>query len=148
SPMNLLVVLALGHVLAAGPGGRAAADEASSRAKELSSLRGFSPVCFSPDGRTLLLGRFNPGEESDAVLWDVARGREKDRFRWTGVGSATIGPDGWMTLVDDKGKLTLRDTATGRQRATPLRDLFFTWPVVFSPDGNLLAGNQAGVLKV
>src|SRR5262245_19256792 len=60
----------------------------------LATLRSFTPVCFSPDSRTLLLARFDPVEGSEAVVWDLEAGRQRHRFRWRGVASATISPDG------------------------------------------------------
>jgi WD40 repeat protein len=118
------------------------------RNKGLASLRSFSPVCFSPDGHTLLLSRFDPTEKTEAVVWDVDGGKERKRFRWSGASSTTISPDGRMALVDEKGKLTLRDVVTGLDQRTPISELFFASPVVFSQDGKLAAGNQAGILKV
>jgi RNA polymerase sigma factor (sigma-70 family) len=127
---------------------RPGADDMQVVAKDLPRLGGFTPLCFSPDGRLLLLACFNGEEEGQAVVWDIRGGRELNRFLWPGVGQATIGPDGRMALVDEGGKLTLRHAASGREERTPVGGLLFTWPVVFSPDGKRLAGNQGGVLKV
>jgi WD40 repeat protein len=42
----------------------------------LSTLKSFTPVCFSPDGRTLLLARFDPVADTEAVVWDLDAGRQ------------------------------------------------------------------------
>jgi WD40 repeat protein len=111
----------------------------------------FVPACFSPDGR-MLAGKhcFNwgitPQEVSDVTaVWDVATGRELDRFEYTSPFSAVFTPQGQLGLVDDHGALVLRDPASRRVEVTPVEPLTsFDLLIVFSPDGRLVAYSAPG----
>jgi len=119
------------------------------------SARIVGAIAFSPDGRHLLTGG------RDAVLWDIADGRELRRLTgdWLWASAVAFSPDGRRALV-------------GEQRRTPLEPLRahlwaietgetprrLVWPassvtaatesVAFSPDGRQIvtAGGPEAIL--
>ncbi len=102
-------------------------------------------VAFSPDGKLVA-----SAATWDAKVWDVATGRELERFR--GKLRAQIvafSPDGKTLLaVNHDGAVTGWDVETGTIRtrtASPLRDAYFSTPVAaFSADRKLLALTDHG----
>jgi dipeptidyl aminopeptidase/acylaminoacyl peptidase len=117
-----------------------------------------APLDVSPDGRTLLLGRYSSIAESERYLLDIASGRLTELNPTDGkvaYGGGQFLPDGRSVIMtSSQGRDTLRlvqvDTATGRQ--TPLSpDL--PWDVEafdVSADGRTLAYsvNEDGFSRV
>src|SRR5690606_28982176 len=107
---------------------------------------------FSPDGRTILYQRdaSGPGYKMEAVLWDVAAGKERAVIRDPeGVDGLQFTPDGSAVIgtLDSRagGALRLWDGTTGRplpSLPSPLPDRPFGYH--FSPDGKILALPVAG----
>jgi WD40 repeat protein len=107
---------------------------------------------FAPDSRWVM----TVGEDSKAVVWDVASGRAKHELKLENRGSrALVSPDGrWATAVADWSSITVWDTSTWRPRHRyewPAPESGGNWATsaAFSPGGALLAvGNDGGGLLV
>jgi WD40 repeat protein/predicted Ser/Thr protein kinase/tetratricopeptide (TPR) repeat protein len=96
--------------------------------------------CFSPDGRTILIGGAN-----GAIAWDAATGHPVGKPLWHPgtVRTVAFSPDGKTVLtgndggVNERGDGTARlwASATGRPIGEPLRYEGQLRTVAFSPDG-------------
>ncbi|NBU29658.1 MAG: S9 family peptidase, partial [Caulobacteraceae bacterium] len=118
-----------------------------------------APVAWSPDGKTLLLGRYLSATSSKLYLLDLATGKAKEinpsktEIAYDG-GQFT--PDGLsLLLTTDQGsdfkRLVQMDLATGRM--TPVSPTDLTWDIEtfdLSPDGRILAYsvNEGGRSRV
>jgi WD40 repeat protein len=111
---------------------------------------------FSADGRRLIsLTRRYPLRPDDPNyrLWDTATGKELSAHRfpinkWFGNGPITLSPDGTRyalalpTSLDRpvRSEIVIADATTGNKLAAVAGPKEFWGTVVFSPDGNTLAG--------
>lgn len=118
-----------------------------------------APVAWSPDGKTLLLGRYLSATSSKLYLLDLATGKAKEinpsktEIAYDG-GQFT--PDGLsLLLTTDQGsdfkRLVQMDLASGRM--TPVSPADLTWDIEtfdLSPDGRILAYsvNEGGRSRV
>ena len=114
-------------------------DVASGR--ELRTLSGHTngveSVALSPGGKVLASG----SGDHTIKLWDVASGRELHTLsgHTSGVASVAFSPDGKVLASgSDEQTIQLWDVASGRE----LRTLKGYSPIVFSPDGKMLAGDN------
>ncbi|RYF94247.1 MAG: S9 family peptidase [Caulobacteraceae bacterium] len=131
----------------------------ASRRKVLDGTGALTPIAFSPDGRTLLLGRYASAVSGTLYLLDLASGAVKD-FNPSetdiAYGSGQFAPDGKsILLLSDEGsdfkRLVSIDIASGKQ--VPISPPDLTWDVEdfdISPDGRLLAYavNEGGRSRV
>lgn len=92
-------------------------------------------VAFSPDERTL----FSFGDQGVLRSWEVTTGRELRQIL-VGKGQGLFSPDGWVLAVVENGTIRLSDCATGIELRKLSSDLIHNFSIVFSPDGQLLAG--------
>jgi dipeptidyl aminopeptidase/acylaminoacyl peptidase len=119
----------------------------------------WSPLDVSPDGRTVLVGRYVSIADSDRHLLDLETGRMRELVPAKDVvayGGGEFTPDGRaVILLSDRGsdvtRLVRLDTATGRE--TPISAPDLKWPVEsfdLSDDGRLVAYsvNEEGWSKV
>ena len=107
-------------------------------------LQEWGSVAFSPDGALLALGLL----DGTVKLWDRATGTDIAAFEGghSGqVGYLAFSPDGLTLASASENEIRLWDVATGRTTAT----LQGYAPLVFSPDGTLLAfGLIDGTIKL
>jgi thiol-disulfide isomerase/thioredoxin len=117
--------------------------------KELVRLPGMNQLdtsaSFSPDGKTVAYDRLEPNEteREEAVLWDVAAGKERLVLRTPeGVRSVWFAPDGKAVFTSGNSGANLKvwDPATGRRLPDMpgASDAFFS----LSPDSRLVAVSQ------
>jgi len=136
-----------------------AVDDAASRRVAFEGVGATAPIAFSPDGKTLLLGRYLSAVSSERFLLDLTTGKatplnpSRTPIAYEG-GQFT--PDGKsVLLLSDEGgdfkRLVLIELTTGKQAPISPPDL--KWDVEsfdLSPDGALLAYsiNEGGRSKV
>ena len=99
---------------------------------------GASTIAFSPDGRILASGRWDP----TVYLWDVSTQQQIGSFPLPskGVTALTFSLDGSTLAVGHGyGDIALWDIRTQRQTALLDTASKFVWTLAFSPDGQLLA---------
>jgi RNA polymerase sigma factor (sigma-70 family) len=112
---------------------------------------------FSPDGRYLAGGGWDPGKGVHIVrVWEVATGKELRAFPAGRTGlycCPTFSPDGATLAVSDESSrppaIRLFDVAAGKERRQlPLPGCYGIQSVVFAPDGKTVAasGNQGTLL--
>ncbi|HVF10642.1 MAG TPA: WD40 repeat domain-containing protein, partial [Abditibacteriaceae bacterium] len=108
-------------------------------------------VAFAPDGRRVLSGGWEAlqpgGFESTMYLWDVATGRELQRFKGhrSQIDNVAFAPDGKRILsASGDGTVRLWDAASGKELRRFPRTAA---SVAFSQDGELalLGGNEISV---
>jgi WD40 repeat protein/predicted Ser/Thr protein kinase len=98
-------------------------------------------LAFTPDGARLV----SSGDFKELLFWDLSTGRILGRVPLAkSVGSIAVSPDGARiaagTLFDAKpAGMSISDVATGREIRTGPGT-----PFAFSPDGQWLAGKDAG----
>ena len=131
----------------------------ASRRKVLDGTGAVAPIAFSPDGKSLLLGRYISAVSSKLYLLDVASGQvrelnpSKADIAYDG---GLFAPDGRSVLVlSDEGsdfkRLVSLDLATGK--SVPISPPDLKWDIEefdLSPDGRLLAYsvNEGGRSRV
>jgi dipeptidyl aminopeptidase/acylaminoacyl peptidase len=131
----------------------------SSRRKVFDGTGATAPIAVSPDGKTLLLGRYFSSTSSKLFLLDVASGKltelnpSKTEISYQG---GVFAPDGRSILVlSDQGydfkRLVSMDLATGK--SVPISPPDLTWDIEdfeLSDDGTLLAYsvNEGGRSRV
>ncbi|MGW2324688.1 WD40 repeat domain-containing serine/threonine protein kinase [Streptomyces sp. NPDC001700] len=111
-----------------------------------STPQGVLSVAFSPDGKTLATG----SSVGDVRLWDVATGRRtailSDYYQGT-VEHLAFSPDGKTLATPAKNGVLLWNVASHKPRAILSVDTqggdHEIQDVAFSPDGRLVAGNDA-----
>eukprot|EP01030_Chromulinospumella_sphaerica_P023252 gene23252-23269_t len=120
----------------------------ASRRKVLDASGATAPIAISPDGQTLLLGRFISATSGKLYLLDLASGQVKElnpSKTDIAYGGGQFAPDGKSVLVlSDEGsdfkRLVSLDLATGK--STPVSPPDLKWDIEgfdLSPDGRLLA---------
>jgi WD40 repeat protein len=99
-------------------------------------------VAFSPNGRILAVGSWNPGVQ----LYDVAtskRLRGINHPKDAGVGSIAFSPDGQTVASGSWDVILLSDVATGKELAQLKADMQNVNGLAFTPDGKkLVSGGQ------
>ena len=103
--------------------------------KKRASFQG-SFLVLSPDGKTF----FTKGPDFLVVGRDVKTGKDTVQFKGhtdTVTRGAVITPDGKTLITAEAGEIRLGDTASGKPRGVPIRDLIYG--VSVSPDGKKLA---------
>lgn len=126
-----------------------------------------SQVRFSPDGKTLLTVSHPPTPQPDPKVfrltikpdelrfWDADSGKEK-ALKLTGtvvghhgVGPVAFAPDGKTLATTQRKDVTLRDFATGAERAKLTGHTDDLFALVYSPDGRTLAsGGLDGTIRL
>jgi WD40 repeat protein/tetratricopeptide (TPR) repeat protein len=114
------------------------------------TLRGKSPLAFSPDGQTLASASSDSSAGATLQLWDVATGTKKAAIKLktqaglNGRGMAFT-PDGkTVVATTGGGTLHLCDVATAQERAIIQANGDMHQPLALSPDGKIIA---AGAVK-
>jgi WD40 repeat protein len=97
-------------------------------------------LAFSPREGTLLLSPVGDKAGLDqACLWDVQTGQIRRVFPGEDSFCVAFSPDGSLVALGGDGKVSVRETQTGRPcHSFPMRDCWVR-AVAFSPDGKLLA---------
>ncbi len=121
----------------------------------LKGCKGLAALAISPDGKRLALARLNntpiAAEPNEVLMWPLADGKAASSFKpccppGQGVISLAFSPDGGILAAGDlRGGVAVWDAVTGADRwqATPINEQALA-PVVFSPDGRLLAAASRG----
>jgi WD40 repeat protein len=109
--------------------------------------QGFQPEQFSPDGGMILGRRVSHSSRSDeakVAVWATAQGQRLDCFspRYSDSPVA-FAPDGRLARVD-KGRLVLRDLASGKEQVSAVGGIYQTGQLLFSPDGRYLVLKPRG----
>ncbi len=162
APREQLTLAYGADALAFGPTGRTLAVGEASGAVSLVQIPEAGPVrqagrlpgsgadaCvtnlgFSPDGRTLLVGRNDPNPHSDARIsvWDVTAGQHRTCFRHCslnpGLHCGAWIPDGRLVLQSAGGDVLVHDLAATSARVLPRQALWAVQSLAFSPDGKSL----------
>jgi WD40 repeat protein len=115
------------------------------RATLKGTVRLVSRVRFTPDGKTLITANRDGG----VALWDVDTWQERATVKDAGL--TRLSPDGktLATAPDFGGIVTLRDVATGQERAALTVDTKWIKCMVFSPDSKMLAtGDNQDTVKL
>jgi len=117
--------------------------------KQLAALKGdrrSPPTClaFSPDGKTLAVGRGNLRDAAGVVeVWQLDTGTLRATYRGHagGVTALAFSPDSKLLATGSLDKtVVLWDTATGQERTRSLMvPALVAWSLAFAPDGNTLA---------
>ena len=94
----------------------------------------FTPVSFSPDGKTLAFGAYD-----SIILWDVETRTNIATLADTWVSSVVFSPDGTLLAYGSATGVILWDVETRTNIATLAEGVVDIPFVVFSPDGTLLA---------
>lgn len=109
---------------------------------ELRALRDFAWPVFSPCGRWIAAGCWNPTitKPMFATIWDASTGQAVTNFATTKC-TVTFSPDGRWLLLGANTEYRLMETATWKQvRSFERQDAVVSnGHAAFSPDGNLLA---------
>ncbi|MXW15734.1 MAG: T9SS type A sorting domain-containing protein [Rhodothermaceae bacterium] len=118
-------------------------------------------VAFSPDGTQLAsssgIGRLKNGRRStdqyDVLLWDIATGKELQRFMIPGAFSGrgislAFSPDGsQLACGSEDGGIYLWDISSGQMLHTMPAFFWFASSVAFSPDGaQVVSGGWGGTI--
>jgi RNA polymerase sigma factor (sigma-70 family) len=109
--------------------------------RTLPDSEGIEIIAFTPDGKTLL-----GAARTKLLAWDVATGTtiQKSELKTTEARPAlAFSPDGKTLAVSDKHDVALYDVKTAKRTKTLKGGEAFIWPLVFSPDGNTLAGGSS-----
>jgi dipeptidyl aminopeptidase/acylaminoacyl peptidase len=131
----------------------------SSRKKVFDATGATAPIALSPDGGSILLGRYISAVSSKLYLLDLTSGQLRELNPTKGAiayAGGEFAPDGKSVLVlSDEGsdfkRLVSLDLATGK--STPISPLDLKWDVEefdLSPDGRLLvySVNEGGRSRV
>jgi len=120
----------------------------------------FWSVAFSPDGKLLATGTslhlFAP--RGDVLVWDLESGALLQRLPGYGggVGWVAFSPDGGTLVSTGGGDVhaeeysagaSLWDVRTGELRQTLPRSTDVGMPLIFCPDGTIVARGTAGVYR-
>jgi WD40 repeat protein len=104
---------------------------------------GFSPVVFSPDGRTVAGGTGSQRNGATAVLWDAATGKQVRCLKGHdgSVNALAFSPAGGKFLLTGSSDKTVRlwQVATGKELRRFLGSEKPVYSVAFSPDGKIVA---------
>jgi WD40 repeat protein/serine/threonine protein kinase len=101
-------------------------------------------VAFCPDGKSLAAFVHDKG----AFVWDLAAGKRIATFPAGQFGTVAFSKDGKTVAIAGRWFVALYGVAS-RQQERVLTALGDCFPVVFSPDGKLLAGGfQTGMVHV
>jgi Tol biopolymer transport system component len=99
---------------------------------------------WSPDGRSIAVGKVSLGDEKDFGLAVIDVGTRRERKLTTGdAGRPSWSPDGREIVVESDGRLLAVDVASGGRRAIGVGSA-----PAWSPDGNSIAHLSGGRLRV
>jgi RNA polymerase sigma factor (sigma-70 family) len=103
-------------------------------------------VAFAPDGKTLVSG----SNDKTARLWDVATGKELQRFddKLTWVKSVAFGPDGKTVFTGRFGGLRRWSVVTGKDDPFDKDKYHEGFCLAASADGKILAAGRGKVVEL